>query len=105
MVVLRHNGSYSTAYGHMSHIAKGIRPGVRVHQGEVIGYVGMTGLATGPHLHYEVRVDNKAINPLGVRLAATQKLEGHDLANFRAQEIAIAKRVATLRNNSKVAKN
>ncbi len=103
MVVLRHNGTYSTAYGHMSHIAKGIKPGVHVHQGEVIGYVGMTGLATGPHLHYEVRVDNKQINPLGVRLVGTQKLEGRDLVAFRAQEAAVAKRVAALRNDSKVA--
>jgi murein DD-endopeptidase MepM/ murein hydrolase activator NlpD len=105
MVVLRHNGTYSTAYGHMSHIAKGIKPGVHVHQGEVIGYVGMTGLATGPHLHYEVRVDNKQINPLGVRLVGTQKLEGRDLIAFRAQEAVVAKRVAALRNDSKVAKN
>lgn len=103
MVVLRHNGSYSTGYGHMSRIAKGIKPGVHVRQGEVIGYVGMTGLATGPHLHYEVRVDNKQINPLGVRLAATQKLDGRDLANFHAQETTIAKRVAALRKNSTVA--
>jgi len=105
MVVLRHNGTYSTAYGHMSHIAKGIKPGVHVHQGEVIGYVGMTGLATGPHLHYEVRVDNKQINPLGVRLVGTQKLEGRDLIAFRAQEAVVAKRVAALRSDSKVAKN
>lgn len=105
MVVLRHNGSYATAYGHMSRIAKGIKPGVHVHQGEVIGYVGMTGLATGPHLHYEVRVNNKAINPLGVRLAATQKLDGRALADFHAQEVVIAKRVAALRGNSKFAKN
>ena len=105
MVVLRHNGTYSTAYGHMSHIAKGIKPGVHVHQGEVIGYVGMTGLATGPHLHYEVRVNNKQINPLGVRLVGTQKLEGRDLIAFRAQEAVVAKRVAALRNDSKVAKN
>jgi murein DD-endopeptidase MepM/ murein hydrolase activator NlpD len=104
MVVLRHNSTYSTAYGHMSRIAKGIKPGVRVRQGDVIGYVGMTGLATGPHLHYEVRVDNKQINPLGVRLTATQKLEGRDLANFRAQEATIAKRIAALRKgDSKVA--
>jgi len=103
MVVLRHNGSYATAYGHMSRIARGIKPGVYVRQGEVIGYVGMTGLATGPHLHYEVRVDSKAINPLGVRLAATQKLEGGALADFRVQEVAIAKRVAALRNDGKFA--
>lgn len=100
MVVLHHNGSYSTAYGHMSHIAKGIKPGVHVRQGDVVGYVGMTGLATGPHLHYEVRVDDRAINPLGVRLAATQKLDGSALADFHAQEAAIAKRVAALRGNS-----
>jgi murein DD-endopeptidase MepM/ murein hydrolase activator NlpD len=103
MVVLRHNGSYATAYGHMSRIGRGIKPGVHVRQGEVIGYVGMTGLATGPHLHYEVRVDSKAINPLGVRLAATQKLEGGALADFRVQEAAIAKRVAVLRNDGKFA--
>ena len=103
MVVLHHDGSYATAYGHMSHIAKGIKPGVRVRQGEVIGYVGMTGLATGPHLHYEVRVNSRAINPLGVRLAATQKLDGRALAEFRAQEAVTAKRVAALRSNSKVA--
>ena len=100
MVVLHHNASYSTAYGHMSRIAQGIKPGVHVRQGDVIGYVGMTGLATGPHLHYEVRVDNRAINPLGVRLAATQKLDGSALADFHAQEAAIAKRVAALRGNS-----
>jgi murein DD-endopeptidase MepM/ murein hydrolase activator NlpD len=103
MVMLHHDGSYSTAYGHMSRIAKGIKPGVHVRQGDVIGYVGMTGLATGPHLHYEVRVDNKAINPLGVRLAATQKLDGRALADFRAQEAVTAKRVAALRGNSTVA--
>jgi murein DD-endopeptidase MepM/ murein hydrolase activator NlpD len=106
MVEMRHNGTYSTRYGHMSRIAKGIKPGAHVRQGDVIGYVGMTGLATGPHLHYEIRVDNKAINPLGVRFAAMQKLEGRDLASFRTQEAAIAKRVAALRgSDSKVAKN
>jgi murein DD-endopeptidase MepM/ murein hydrolase activator NlpD len=103
MVELHHDENYSTRYGHMSRIAKGIKPGVRVRQGEVIGYVGMTGLATGPHLHYEVRVDNKAINPLGVRLAAKQQLEGRALADFRAQEAAVAKRVAALRSNNAVA--
>jgi murein DD-endopeptidase MepM/ murein hydrolase activator NlpD len=102
LVELRHEGSYSTRYGHLSRIAKGIKPGVRVHQGDVIGYVGMTGLATGPHLHYEVRVDSRPINPLGVRLAAREKLDGRALADFHAQEAAIAKRVAALRGSDKV---
>ncbi len=105
MVVLRHNSTYSTGYGHMSRIAKGIKPGVRVHQGEVIGYVGMTGLATGPHLHYEVRVNNHPINPLGVRLAATQKLEGRELVAFRGREAAVTKRLAALRGGSAIAQN
>jgi len=104
LVELRHDGSYSTRYGHMSRIAKGIKPGIRVHQGDVIGYVGMTGLATGPHLHYEVRVESRAINPLGVRLAAREKLDGRALADFHAQEAAIVKRVAALRGTSAVAR-
>jgi murein DD-endopeptidase MepM/ murein hydrolase activator NlpD len=104
-VVLRHNANYSTAYAHMSHIAKGIKPGVHVRQGEIIGYVGMTGLATGPHLHYEVRVDNRPINPLSVRMAASEKLEGRALADFHREQQTVAKQLASLRGNSKIARN
>jgi murein DD-endopeptidase MepM/ murein hydrolase activator NlpD len=103
-VVLKHNANYSTAYAHMSHIAKGIKPGIRVHQGEVIGYVGMTGLATGPHLHYEVRVNNKPVNPLTVRMPATDKLEGRALAEFHVRQETVAQRLAGLRNAA-IAKN
>src|SRR5690606_20697718 len=53
-VRIRHSGNYATAYGHMSRIARGMRAGTRVKQGQIVGYVGATGLATGPHLHYEV---------------------------------------------------
>jgi murein DD-endopeptidase MepM/ murein hydrolase activator NlpD len=104
MVVLRHDATYSTAYGHMSRIAKGIKPGTHVHQGEVIGYVGMTGLATGPHLHYEVRINSRPVNPLGVRLAAIDQLQGRDLAAFKAQEKLVAQRLALLRSST-VARN
>jgi len=64
LVVLRHRNDYSTAYGHLSAYAKGLRAGQRVNQGDLIGYVGMTGLATGPHLHYEFRVNGVHQNPL-----------------------------------------
>lgn len=99
-VLLKHNASYSTAYAHMSRIAKGIRPGAHVRQGEIIGYVGMTGLATGPHLHYEVRIDNKPVNPLNVRMPATEKLDGRALADFQRQEQAVAKEFASLRSST-----
>ena len=67
LVVIRHNNGYSTAYGHLSAFAKGLRVGQRVNQGDVIGFVGMTGLATGPHLHYEFRVNGVHQNPLSSR--------------------------------------
>ena len=66
IVVLQHKGSFSTAYGHLSAFAQGLRKGSRVNQGEVIGYVGSTGMATGPHLHYEFRVAGVQRNPLTV---------------------------------------
>ncbi len=89
---LNHNSEYSTAYAHMSAIARGIHPGSHVRQGQVIGYVGATGLATGPHLYYEVLVHNKQINPLSVRLPTGIKLAGSALKSFlaaRAQTDAV----------------
>lgn len=68
LLVLNHLGPYSTAYGHLSRFAKGIKRGARINQGEVIGYVGSTGLATGPHLHYEFRVNGVQKNPLALKL-------------------------------------
>lgn len=81
LVVLNHRGPYSTAYGHLSRFAKGMRRGARVSQGEVIGYVGSTGLASGPHLHYEFRVNNVQKNPLAMNLPAAYPLE----ARYRSQ--------------------
>ena len=84
-VRLRHNRSYATAYGHLARFAKGLRPGQRVEQGEVIGYVGATGLATGPHLHYELLVDGQQVNPLTVDIVAGDPLERAELARFLAR--------------------
>ncbi len=67
-VVIQHGGKYTTLYAHLSRYAKGLRPGKRVRQGQVIGFVGKSGLATGPHLHYEFRVRNQHRDPLRVRL-------------------------------------
>lgn len=81
-VLIRHNSTYSTAYGHMSRFAK-IKVGDHVRQGETIGYVGMTGLATGPHLHYEVRVHGVQENPLTVTMPKPEPLPASQIAGFR----------------------
>jgi murein DD-endopeptidase MepM/ murein hydrolase activator NlpD len=83
-IELTHTNSYSTGYGHLSRIARGIRPGVRVRQGQVIAYVGSTGRSTGPHLHYEVMLKSKQINPMGVKLPTGRELTGKDLIAFQA---------------------
>ena len=82
-IKIRHNSEYSSAYGHMQKFAKGIRPGVRVKQGQVIGYVGSTGRSTGPHLHYEVIQNGKRVNPLTIKASASENLRGRNLANFK----------------------
>ena len=84
-VRIRHNSTYSTGYAHLSGFAKGMKKGKRVRQGQVIGYVGSTGMSTGPHLHYEVMVGNKRINPMTLKLPSGRKLKGHELAAFQAQ--------------------
>ena len=89
-VKIRHNSEYSTAYGHMWKFAKGIRPGVRVKQGQLIGYVGSTGRSTGPHLHYEVLQNGKRVNPLKIKAAAGENLKGQQLASFK-KKVAILK--------------
>ena len=81
-MILNHGGGKTTLYGHMSHFAK-IRPGQRVAQGTVIGYVCATGLATGPHLHYEFRVNGVQMNPLKMTLPPPQPLSGAALVAFK----------------------
>jgi murein DD-endopeptidase MepM/ murein hydrolase activator NlpD len=83
VVVLRHQGTYSTVYAHLSSFARGLRKGSRVAQGDAIGAVGQTGWATGPHLHYEFRISGVARNPLSVALPAAAPLAQHELDAFR----------------------
>lgn len=73
-VEIRHANGYNTAYGHMSAIADGMAPGVRVSQGQVIGYVGSTGVSTGPHLHYEIKINGHTVDPLAVKLPRANSL-------------------------------
>jgi len=82
IIVLKHQGNISTAYAHQSRFAPGIKKGDRVEQGQLIGYVGATGWATGPHLHYELRVANQPTNPLAVDLPVARALEGADRKAF-----------------------
>ena len=93
---IRHNSTYDTAYAHMSRIARGITPGRRVEQGQIIGYVGSSGRSTGPHLHYEILVNNRKVNPLTVSLPTGEKIPAEMLADFRSQvELVEAEVLAT----------
>ncbi|HFH3885561.1 peptidoglycan DD-metalloendopeptidase family protein [Pseudomonas aeruginosa] len=84
-VVIQHGQRYRTIYGHMSRFAKGIRAGTSVKQGQIIGYVGMTGLATGPHLHYEFQINGRHVDPLSAKLPMADPLGGADRKRFMAQ--------------------
>ena len=84
-IEIQHANGYVTTYNHQSAFARGIKPGMRVRQGQVIGYLGATGLATGPHLHYEVMVNNHFVNPLKIKLPRSRELDGTLLAEFRRQ--------------------
>lgn len=81
--LLRHPNGYVTSYNHQSAIAKGVRPGAQVRQGQVIGWVGSTGLSTGPHLHYELIVNGNKVDPLKIRLPGGKSLDGDALARFQ----------------------
>lgn len=97
LVVLKHWSGYSTSYAHMSRFAPGVRKGVKVKQGDVIGYVGATGWATAPHLHYEFRVNNKAQDPLKIKVEQSQKLAGSDISRFKSVVQDVRHRFTLLR--------
>ena len=84
-VLVNHGNGYSTAYAHLLRFASGIHPGMRVRQGQTIAYVGATGEATGPHLHYEIRINNVQVNPMKVKVAGGQQLQGKELKTFLAE--------------------
>jgi murein DD-endopeptidase MepM/ murein hydrolase activator NlpD len=92
-IVLAHTNSISTLYGHMSRFAKQVRVGAHVQQGDVIGYVGMTGLATGPHLHYEYLVNGMHKNPQTVQLPGAEPLRAESLQRFLSESAPLLSRL------------
>lgn len=86
---IRHGNGYKTAYAHMSRFAANMVKGAKVRQGSVIGYVGSTGLSSGPHLHYEVLVNNRHMNPLSIHVPRSRQLQGRLLADFKKERIRI----------------
>jgi len=97
-VRIRHNSIYQTAYAHMRRIAKGIKAGVRVQQGQIIGYVGSSGRSTGPHLHYEILKQGRQVNPRKVKFQSAEVLAGDDLAKFKNSREKISKLLVTYIN-------
>jgi murein DD-endopeptidase MepM/ murein hydrolase activator NlpD len=82
---IKHNNGYETAYGHMSAFAKGMEVGKRVRQGQVIGFVGSTGMSTGPHVHYEILVNGRFVDPMRVKLPRGRALEGTIMTGFEKE--------------------
>jgi murein DD-endopeptidase MepM/ murein hydrolase activator NlpD len=98
VVILRHHGAYTTVYAHLSRIA--VRRGARVAQNDTIGFVGQTGWATGPHLHYEFRISGKARNPFAIAMPAALPVAPQDLAAFRAHAAPLIARLDLLANTN-----
>ncbi len=97
-VEIQHANGYITTYSHMVGFARGIADGVKIRQGQVVGYLGQTGLATGPHLHYEVIVNGHFVDPMRVKLARTRELDGKQLADFKREHDRINALMATAPN-------
>ena len=100
---VRHNSRYTTAYAHMKSLARGMRRGKRVTQGQVIGTVGTTGRSTGPHLHYEILSNGKRTNPMRVKMPSGRKLKGEELESFQVARTLTDDQFATLTPERKAA--
>ncbi len=97
-VKIKHNSTYQTVYAHMKSFAKGIKEGRRVRQGQIIGYVGSTGLSTGPHLHYEVIVNGKKVNSQKLKLPSGKVLKGEQRKLFEVERIKLDVKLAELKS-------
>ncbi|MBI5887641.1 MAG: peptidoglycan DD-metalloendopeptidase family protein [Deltaproteobacteria bacterium] len=93
-IELKHPNGYVTGYGHLSRIGKGVSPGRAVEQGEVIGYVGSTGISTGPHLHYEIKVNGSLINPQRIKAQPNKSVAKNDMRRFASARDEIMKKLA-----------
>ncbi len=102
-IKVRHNGTYETAYAHISRFASGLKRGSKVKQGQVIAYVGETGRATGPHLHFEIMVNGQHVNPSTVKTVASDKLNGNDLKAFKAMVASISAQRRSLAQRAEIA--
>ena len=98
-VRIRHNSTYKTAYAHLSRFGKNIRTGARVQQGQIVGYVGSTGRSTGPHLHYEVSVNNKRVNSQKLNLPSGKNLNKKNKINFDQEVLRVNKLMLTSKTN------
>jgi murein DD-endopeptidase MepM/ murein hydrolase activator NlpD len=103
LMVIDHQNNYATAYGHLSRFAAGVHVGSRVRQGQVVAFSGMTGMATGPHLHYEIRIAGNQVNPLKVKVATGRRLLGRDLRDFLVERLHVDSELASMPLESKVA--
>ena len=100
VVIINHQGNLSTVYGHLSHFAKGLHKGERIRQGDVIGYVGMTGMSTGPHLHYEFRVNGQQHDPMSVALPNALPINGANRVAFKSLTDKFIASLVQLRNTN-----
>ena len=86
-IKIKHNSTYETVYAHMSKFAKGVKVGKKVKQGQIIGYVGSTGMSTGPHFHYEVIVNGKSVNSQTLKLPSGKILKNEERKKFEIERI------------------
>lgn len=100
VVILRHHGQYTTTYAHLSRIAQGVKRGARVEQNDPVGFVGMTGWATGPHLHYEFRVAGEPRNPFSIAMPSALPVAAQELPAFRSQAAAFIAQLELLANTN-----